>query len=105
MSAVPSRAHGGWGSGEMTSEADFEEAKMHQYLTLNTRKRLMSISLVKVEKERQINFQIRRRNHLNEIKICKVTQGECVSAWHQIIAAEFKCAKRGKERELHEIKW
>ncbi|XP_063595885.1 uncharacterized protein LOC134772741 [Penaeus indicus] len=106
------RVHGGWGMGELNEEGErvidfalandmaiantFFKKGAHQYVTYKSGGR-----------ESQIDFLGCRRNHLGELKNCKVIKGESVSAQHRIVVldCEVKNTKRGKQLSIPKIKW
>ena len=109
--AVP-RVHGGRGMGELNEEGErildcvsandmaiantFFQKNSHQYVTYKSGGR-----------ESQIDFLVCRRNHLSEVKNCKVIKGESVSAQHRIVVldCEMKTAGKGKKICIPKIKW
>ena len=59
-------------------------------------------------RQSQIDFLMCRRQQLNEVKNCKVINGETVAAQHRVLVLdwEIKCSKRNiPEQVTPKIKW
>ena len=50
-------------------------------------------------RQTQIDFLMCRRNHLTELKNCKIIKGECVSTQHRLVVSDFliRRAEQGKK--------
>ncbi|KAK3884459.1 hypothetical protein Pcinc_011294 [Petrolisthes cinctipes] len=109
---VLSRIHGGWGVGGRNEEGEgildfclasdmaitntFFKRTPDQYITYKSGIR-----------ETQVDFLLCRRNHLGEVKSCKVIKGEGVTAQHRLVVLDcvIKGVKRGRKQGTPKIKW
>ena len=107
------RIHGGWGVGEKNEEGEMVTvvAMAFDLSIVNTFFEKISNHLVAYKsggRESQIDFFMCRRQQLNEVKNCKVINGESVAAQHGVLVLdwEIKCNKRRiPEQVTPKIKW
>ncbi|XP_013794700.1 uncharacterized protein LOC106478685 [Limulus polyphemus] len=109
---VMPRGHGGWGVEERNGEGEsiIDFALANEIAIVNTffkKTPDQYITYKSGARESQIDFLLCRRNHLGEVKNCKVIKGESVSAQHRLVVLDcgVKGAKRGKQRGVPKIKW
>ena len=105
-----SRIHGGHGMGEMNEEGDriidfalaFDMAIINTFFTSRNYATYSSGG-----RETQIDFMLCRRNHLVEIKNCKVIKGETVSPQHRLVVSDvlIRRVAQGKKMVQPKIKW
>ena len=107
------RIHGGWGVGEknLGGERVTDFAMAFDLSIVNTffEKRPNHLATYKSGgRESQIDFLMCRRQQLNEVKNCKVINGERVAAQHRVLVLDWdiKCSKRRvPEQVTPKIKW
>ena len=107
------RIHDGWGVGEKNEEGDsVTDFAMAFYLSIvNTFFEKRPNHLVTYKsggRESQIDFLMCRRQQINEVKNCKVINGESVAAQLRVLVLdwEIKCSKRTvPEQVTPKIKW
>ena len=107
------RIHGGWGVGEKNEEGervtDFAMAFDLSIVNTFFEKRPKHLVTYKSGgRQSQIDFLMCRRQQLNEVKNCKVINGESVAAQHRVLVLdwEIKCSKRRiPEKVTPKIKW
>ena len=107
------RIHGGWGVGEKNEEGervtDFAIAFDLSIVNTFFEKRPNHLVTYKSGgRQSQIDFLMCRRQQLNEVKNCKVINGESVAAQHRVLVLdwEIKCSKRRiPEQVTPKIKW
>ena len=107
------RIHGGWGVGEKNEEGervtDFAMAFVLSIVNTFFEKRPNHLVTCKSGgRQSQIDLLMCRRQQLNEVKNCKVINGESVAAQHRVLVLdwEIKCSKRRiPEQVTPKIKW
>ena len=110
---VIERIHGGWGVGEKNEEGErITDFAMAFHLSIvNTFFEKRPTHLVTYKsggRQSQIDFLMCRRQQLNEVKNCKVINGESVAAQHRVLVLdwEIKCSERIiPEQVTPKIKW
>ena len=111
--AVIERVHGGWGVGEKNEEGErvIDFAMAFDLALVNTffEKRVSQLITYRSGgRESQIDLLLCRRDHLKEIKNCKVINGESVAAQHRMVVIDCKlrnCRKSKNVRAEPKIKW
>ena len=107
------RIHGGWGVGEKNEEGErvTDFAMAFDLSIVNTFFEKRPTHLVTYKsggRQSQIDVLMCRRQQLNEVKNCKVINGESVAAQHRVLVLdwEIKCSKRRvPEQVTPKIKW
>ena len=107
------RIYCGWGVGEKNEEVEMATyfAMAFDLSIVNTffEKRPHHLVTYKIGgRESQIDFLMCRRQQLNEVKNCKVVNGESVAAQHRVLVLDWdiKCSKRRvPEQVTLNIKW
>ena len=107
------RIHGGWGVGEKNEEGErvTDFAMAFDLSIVNTFFEKRPTHLVTYKsggRQSQIDFLMCRRQQLNEVKNCKVINGESVAAQYKVLVLdwEIKCSKRIiPEQVTPKIKW
>ena len=107
------RIHGGWGVGEKNEEGervtDFAMAfDLSIVITFFEKRPKHLVTYKSGGRQSQIDFLMCRRQQLNEVKNCKVINGESVAAQHRVLVLdwEIKCSKRRiPEKVTPKIKW
>ena len=109
---VLERIDGGWRIGERSgdSECVIDFALGIDLAIANTFFQKMPQQYITYKSEprgSQIDFLLCRRDHLGEVKNCKVVNGESVSGQHRLVILDckVKCAKRRKRQSIPKIKW
>ena len=107
---VISRIHGGLGMGERNEEGDsiIDFAMAFDIAILNTffMKRDY-LTYRSGGRESQIDFLMCKRQHLREVKDCKVIYGENVSTQHKLVVSDIQIrGERGAKRKgIPKIRW
>ena len=107
---VISRIHGGQGMGDRNEEGDniVDFALAFDIAIVNTF--FMKKDYVTYRsggRESQIDFLMCRRQHLKEVKDCKVINGENVSPQHKLVVGDFQIRgeKSMRRKGIPKIKW
>ena len=108
-----SRVHGGWGVGERNEggERVIDFAVAFDLALINTffeKKMNRLITYSSGGRESQIDLLLCKRDHLVEIRNCKVINGESVAAQHRMVVIDCllrNCRKSKKAKMDPKIKW
>lgn len=106
------RVHGGWGlaSQNLEGERILDFAVASDMAVINSFYKKTENQYVTYSSggtETQIDFILCKRNHLVEVKNCKVIKGESVSSQHRpvIVDCDLKIKRKGKQLGERKIKW
>ena len=104
------RIHGGHGMGERNEEGEmildfavaFDMAINNTFFTSDSYATYSSGG-----RQTQIDFLMYKRDHLTEVKNCKVFKGESVSTQHRLVVSDFLMRRVGQGKRLAQpkIKW
>ncbi|XP_066969208.1 craniofacial development protein 2-like [Macrobrachium rosenbergii] len=107
---VTSRIHGGLGMGERNEEGEgiidfavaFDMALINSFFMKKD-----YVTYRSGGRDGQIDFLLCRRQHLKEVKDCKVIYGENVGQQHKLVAVDLSIQKgtKGKRKSNPKIKW